>query len=507
MVPQKSVKRLTTKSLDLAVARGAAYYGRVRRGLGVAIGGGLPRTYYLKIDVKDALGQLRSQALTLLPRGSQEEAVFRPEQAFSLRPNMPVAFHLLTSHVRLEDQAGDLISIDPVEMQALPPIQTILRFGHRQIQEDSQLTLPVCLAIRLTAIGTIEIWLESKDSEHIWQLEFQIKSAVGQDSNIVQQAQLAPDETFNRGYLEGAKQLIKNLFSPVSSLKPSQIMEHLEAKIGMPRREWKSSLLRELWASILKSAPHRKLSTEYEGRWWNLAGFTLRPGFGFPLDDFRIKELWKIILADLKGPKTAEVFAQMCICLRRVAGGFSKGQQMQLASELMESFFDKRSGKIEVKRKSELYLYSETIRTLAALERLDMALKIKLGNALVKRLLCDLPANHDYWALGRIGGRCLVYGSIGQIVPKENVSQWIEQLLCHQPATENREAMLFLLRQLARKTDQRELNISDFLIKKVLETYSQENLKEYLLEEKELTELEREQVFGDQLPAGLILNL
>ena len=59
--PQTPVKRLTSVSLDLAVARGAAYYGKVRRGFGVAIGGGLPRTYYLKIDVKDASGKLEAK--------------------------------------------------------------------------------------------------------------------------------------------------------------------------------------------------------------------------------------------------------------------------------------------------------------------------------------------------------------------------------------------------------------------------------------------------------------
>src|SRR5208337_2556018 len=41
---------LDNDRLDLAVARGAAYYGMVRRGLGVRIAAGLARTYYIGIE-------------------------------------------------------------------------------------------------------------------------------------------------------------------------------------------------------------------------------------------------------------------------------------------------------------------------------------------------------------------------------------------------------------------------------------------------------------------------
>lgn len=503
--PQTSLKRLVSSSLDLAVARGAAYYGKVRRGLGVAIGGGIPRTYYLKIDVKDSSGQVKSQALTLLPRGSQEGSVFQPDQIFALRPNTPIAFHLLTSHVRLQDRQGDLVNIDPVEMQMLPPIQTVLRFGRKHMQAEAGSTLPVRLAMRLTAIGTVELWLESQTSEHRWQLEFQLRSATGQDSALLQTGQMPRDETFEKGYLEEAKQLIEMLFQAGSSLKPSQIMERLELQIGMNRREWGPTLLRELWTALLKMAPYRKLSAEHEARWWNLAGFFLRPGFGFSLDDFRLKELWKIILAELKSPKSSECLVQMWICFRRIAGGLNRGQQMQIASELIAAAFDKKTGKFDIKRKGDLYLYSERIRALAALERLDLNVKIRLGDALIDRLLHHSPASYDYWALGRIGARHLLYGSAGQVVSKEYATKWVEQLLRHEPLPENQESMLFLLKQLARKTDQRELNLSESMIQKILIVYPQ--LREWLLEEKELTQNEQEQVFGDQLPSGLVLEI
>ena len=169
-----------------------------------------------------------------------------------------------------------------------------------------------------------------------------IAFAVGQDANLLQPASAVQDETFEKGYLEEAKRTIETLFQPKGALKPTGIMERLESLIGVLRREWGPSLLRELWDALLKCAPQRKITSEHEARWWNLAGFFLRPGFGFPLDDFRLKELWKIILADLKTPKALDCQIQMWICFRRVAGGFNKGQQMQLASELVPTVLNKK---------------------------------------------------------------------------------------------------------------------------------------------------------------------
>ncbi|MBA3816999.1 MAG: Hsp70 family protein, partial [Parachlamydiaceae bacterium] len=120
----KEVSVLPSYNLDLAVARGAAYYGKVRQGMGVRIGGGMARGYYLLLDTKDEQGLVVSKAMTLLPRGSEDGSSFEPETTFQLKPNTPVVFQIATSHVRLHDLAGDLIDVDPKEMQMLPPIQT-----------------------------------------------------------------------------------------------------------------------------------------------------------------------------------------------------------------------------------------------------------------------------------------------------------------------------------------------------------------------------------------------
>lgn len=501
--PHRSLQVLPSINLDLAVARGAAYYGKVRRGMGVAIRGGLPRTYYLELEVKNSSGQIQKQAMTLLSRGSEEGHLFQPEQFFSLRANTPVAFNLFTSHVRLHDREGSLVEIDEQEMHRLPPIQTVLRFGRSQAGQEAHQIIPVRLGIRLTAIGTVEIWLESQNTAHRWNLEFQLRSAAGQDNQLITLEKKQRDETFEAGFLDEAKQTIGALFN--GAIKPGQLMEHLEGQLNRPRREWPPSVLRGLWEALCKCASQRKVSAELEARWWNLAGFLLRPGFGYPLDDFRIKELWKIVLGELKAVKSPDVQIQTWICFRRIAGGLNKGQQMQIAGELTTDLFDKKRAKIESRKKGESYAYSEKIRALASLERIDLPLKIRLGEALVDKIERGEGADFDLWALGRIGARHLFYGSAAQVIPKDTCAKWVERLTSAQGM--DCESGLFMLGQLARKTDHRELNLPDSVIQKLLAIYPDAQLKALVLEERSLTEKEQEQLFGESLPSGLVLEL
>ncbi len=61
--PQWSPAILDNDRLDLAVARGAAYYGMVRRGQGERIAAGLPRTYYIGVESQPPA------AVCLMPAG------------------------------------------------------------------------------------------------------------------------------------------------------------------------------------------------------------------------------------------------------------------------------------------------------------------------------------------------------------------------------------------------------------------------------------------------------
>lgn len=478
--PHKNIQMLQSHNLDLAVARGAAYYGKVRRGYGVKIGGGSARSYYLAVETGEG-----KKALTLMRRGVEEGAMFQPENEFALTPNAPVSFQLYSSHVRLHDQEGDLIPIDPLEMQALPPIYTIFKYGSKNTGAEK---IPVKLKIELTPLGTISVSLNATKTDHRWILEFQLKSSSGQENTLATLDQARSDQTFSDEYLNRAKILLHDLFA--GKLKPVKMMEMLESTLECPRKDWPVSVLRGLADCVIKEAPNRKRNSEIEARWWNLLGFFLRPGFGFPLDDHRMKELWKIILSDAKSAKNQEVSIQQWITYRRVSGGLSKGQQMQLAGELLPLL-----GKDPRK---EDYAYTEMIRAFSSLELIEPIQKIKVGSLILSRIKDGKAYKADYWALGRLGARHLLYGSATHVIPRETVENWVKTLLSL-PMDQNPQ--IVLLGQLARKTDHRELNLSKSLIEQILKQFP--SLELNLLNTALYSRQEQEQMYGEQLPAGL----
>ena len=499
--PEKNPQVLESYHLDLAVARGAVYYGKAKRGYGVKIGGGTPRAYYFAMDSqgKDTMGP---QAITLIPRRAEEGSSFELEQSFWAQPNTPVAFKMLTSNVRLEDRPGDAVPVNPLEMQLLPPIHTILRYGKGTLNEASKEKIPVHLGATLTPIGTLEVWLKSQISEHRWNLEFQIRKESGQENSLSLLDTVRKDETFDVQYLKEAQKILRQFYQEGSPIKSAQIMDALEKALERPRLEWPVSILRGLGMSCFSRLPYRKSSIEKENRWWNLCGFLLRPGYGFPLDDFRMKELWKIILGDMKTQKSPELLLQTWICYRRSAGGFNKGQQMQLASDLLTDIHPNKS-----KKKNELPLYQEKIRLLASFEYLDLSIKGKLGEVLLQRLTEQGGSSVEIWALGRIGARHPVYGSSAQVIPRDTCSRWVNTLL--DKTTLPPEKLSFLIGQLARKTAPRELNLPESILQKAQAYFEQteynERLRALLNGEGQLTREEQDQVFGDHLPIGLTI--
>ena len=492
---EKQPQVLSSYHLDLAVARGAAYYGKVRRGLGVKVGGGMARGYYLVCDVKEASGEISKRALTLLARGFEEGSRYESGNTLLLNANTPVSFQLCSSHVRLKDRQGDLVSLDPKEMFMLPPIHTVLRFGKgHSVQEQ----VPVHLQVGVTAIGTLEMFLKSQKSEHRWALDFQLRTESGQENSLAALETGRVDQTFQEGFLGEAEAILLKFFQGDKNLKPEKLMDKLEETLGCTKQEWPPSVMRKLGEVVLKQASLRKISKLHEQRWWNLIGFLLRPGYGYPLDDFRLKEFWKIFLSDSKSGKSDEVLIQAWICYRRLAGGLNKGQQGVIASELFSL----------LQKSRDAYQYAEQIRALASMELVDLSAKVKMGNRLIARVMSEEAIPADFWALGRIGARHLLYGSIANVVPSDICAGWIEQLLKAHPKYEG--SLIFVIGQLARKTEHRELNLSENIVNKILSRFEQHShfshLQTLLLEEQKLTHKEMEQVFGDTLPSGLMLD-
>ena len=165
---------LDNDRLDLAVARGAAYYGNVHRGEGVRISASLARSYYIAIDD----GTDNPQAVCLVPGDAQPGQSFVLDSpTFQLKLSQPVAFTLLSSSVRLTDQPGQITETNQEQFSTLPSIRTVITAKSRNEKRD----VPVRLKVDLTEIGTLNVSCHEVDSERSWKLDFDIRSTVQTD--------------------------------------------------------------------------------------------------------------------------------------------------------------------------------------------------------------------------------------------------------------------------------------------------------------------------------------
>ena len=165
---------LDSADLDRAVALGAAHYGVARRGRGIRIRSGAPRTYY--VGIESAMPSVPGfdapvRALCLVPFG-MEEGTDAPisEREFGLIVGEPAEFRFLSSSVRKQDAVGDLVDEYGDEIEELTPLTvTLERPGH-----DGSV-VPVCLESRVTEVGTLELWLAERGGEGRWKLEWNIR--------------------------------------------------------------------------------------------------------------------------------------------------------------------------------------------------------------------------------------------------------------------------------------------------------------------------------------------
>ncbi|MBS0345846.1 MAG: Hsp70 family protein [Proteobacteria bacterium] len=166
--------------LDLAVARGAAYYGYVRRGRGVRIRGGTARAYYVAVEsAMPAIPGMEPpvQALCLAPFGMEEGTdAALPEQEFGLVVGEPVRFRFFGSSVRRQDQVGSTLDFwAPDELQELEEIEATLPAEGRVPGE----VVRVKLHARITETGTLELEALPVGGHERWKVQFDVRGEGG----------------------------------------------------------------------------------------------------------------------------------------------------------------------------------------------------------------------------------------------------------------------------------------------------------------------------------------
>jgi hypothetical protein len=170
------VKSLSGEDLMHAVSRGAAYYGLARRGRGVRIRGGVPRTYY--VGIESAMPSIPGfpaplKALTVVPFG-MEEGTDRviPNREFGLIVGQPAEFRFFTSTSRKNDQPGDMVEDFGAELEELSPME--VSFGSN---ESSSEVVPVSFETVVTETGMLQLWCAARDGRK-WKLEFNVREKV-----------------------------------------------------------------------------------------------------------------------------------------------------------------------------------------------------------------------------------------------------------------------------------------------------------------------------------------
>jgi molecular chaperone DnaK (HSP70) len=172
------VRELKGFQPDLAVAKGAAVYGRNRvTGKGIRIKAGTARSYYIGLETSmPAVPGFRPpvKALCVVPQGMEEGTELLIEgQEFGLVTGHPAEFRFFSSQVRSGDQPGQILPDAERELEEtslleinLPRIEDLPE-GH---------PVPVQINSVVTELGTLELWMKHTNSDRRWKVEFQVRT-------------------------------------------------------------------------------------------------------------------------------------------------------------------------------------------------------------------------------------------------------------------------------------------------------------------------------------------
>ncbi|MDD5271768.1 MAG: hsp70 family protein [Methylovulum sp.] len=482
---------------ELAVAFGAVSYAVARRDKKLKIGGGAARSYFLLVDTDTDDVQ---QGVCILPKGSEEgdEVILKGRQ-FALRLGVPVRFHLASTTGDNEFKTGDVTDIND-DFHSLPPLAVALHNDGEAAARE----VVVQLAVTQTEVGTLKIQCVAVDNpQQRWDVEFQIRKK----SRTAASAHVAlPVEKMQR-----LEEKIQTIFGTKSKQVDPKAVKNLRAElekiVGTPRHEWATPLLRELFALLLEGGKYHRRSDNHERIWLSLIGFCLRPGYGYPLDDWRVEQLWKHYPHGIQFVNEIQNWTEWWTLWRRIAGGLNASIQEQLFTDISKYINPAVARQPGIAKQLKTRGYEEIVRLAAVLERLPIAQKTQLGEWLLLRLQKPSEPDQTWWAVGRIGARVPFHGSNHNVIPPDVVAVWLEQMLGQD--WKKSPHIGFAATLVARMSGDRSRDIDESLRLQISEKLKLSKAPASwigLVEEvKELDEKDEKQIFGEALPPGLKL--
>jgi molecular chaperone DnaK (HSP70) len=503
---------LENAALDLAVAHGAAYSGRLRHLRAGRIEAGAARAVFLEAHrkpAKDGGEAARHSLVCVLPHGAAPGQLFElADLDLHLRINRPVRFQVYTSIRHDKTQAGDVVELVPEAFHALPPLETAAAAAEPASGERAS-TIPVALNAKVNELGLLQVSCRSlaPDIPQSWPLEFNLRpqerdlATLAREPALPAQARLnvAPDVLAAAGRRIGA--VFTRSSGKSEKLTAPRLFQSLEQSLGRSKGDWNGILLRDLWISLAASQTGRALSVEHEETWLILAGFLLRPGFGVAMDEGRIDGLWRILGDGLRFPgKRTEL--QEYILWRRVAGGLSRERQEILLAAEKDKIWRPKS------------VSPELIRMAGSFERIGHELKAELIGRSIE-MVVELASQQKHCApylaaLGLLLNRTPFYAGPESVVPPALVERAYEafrRLDWNDP--EFAEAQVLFLRA-ARAVDDRRLDLSKSLRNQIADKLEKckvaplkiGRLRNFVPVER----AERLSLYGEAVPPGLILG-
>jgi hypothetical protein len=174
----QTVRELAGHEPDLAVAKGASFYGRNRiTGKGIRIKAGASRSYYIGLETSmPAVPGFNPplKALCVVPQGMEEGTEQTIEgRDLALVTGQPAEFRFFSSEVRSGDTPGQILPDAEKELLEI----SLLEVDLAPIEElPAGQPVPVQINSVITEVGTLELWMKHTTSEHRWKVEFLVRT-------------------------------------------------------------------------------------------------------------------------------------------------------------------------------------------------------------------------------------------------------------------------------------------------------------------------------------------
>jgi molecular chaperone DnaK (HSP70) len=504
--PGRPIQELKNDEMDLAVARGAAWYGYMlihnQRRIILA---GYPRSLYLELfrQRKNDTASL----LCIIEKGfSSTESVSVVASGLAAVVNRPVRFQVWSALERDADKIGDVVSLNDGEFYSLAPIAAKLDAAQLGVF-GTEGRIPIQLRVRLSETGLCEIECVPLVEEPqagvptTWRFEFGVRH---QEKEREAERDDDEDSKVPPAVIQRCIEAIDAHFGKrrdeASTGSPKALLKDIEKLVGLDRKEWPLYFMRSLWAPLFRGISRRSRSLEHELAWLALAGFILRPGFGTPLDVVRMKEAWKLFDLGLAFPKHQAAKIAWAIFWRRVSGGLDPEQQSALYAQGSEGSDKGLPHDIEI------------VRMISSLERIGPAQKEKILADLIAALLNQGAKQSNsllMWAIERVGARVPLYAELDTVVVGGHIEATLSQLIRLQVDEGERVSFSRMLVSLSRRTNDPRRDISSeqrsLILKKLAGLGAAEELLQSVESVVGLDVVQHSRLFGDDLPAGIEL--